>query len=216
MTSTPSSPAGGPVSTWVPVDRRWLGLDRRTLVPALVVAVVGILFGGVLPLVNNAIDYDDETVSGDVLVVSKGITVVPPVGWQLQSGLRSSDTGISPAVPPIVLSSSGATVTVSAIASAEDADAILDDFNTLAGKTAERPKFTVTGGRVSTTSDSGVAGTLERYAGVGVEGLLAVHTFPERDVAVAVQVEGPPGQLSTVQPDIDQILQSLQRDGASA
>ena len=199
----------------MPVDRRWLGLDRRTLPPAIAVAVIGILFGGVLPLVNGAIDYTDTVASGDVLVVSKDVTVVPPVGWQLQSGLRTSDAGISAAVPPVVLSSSGTTVTVRAIPTDQDADAILDDYNSLAGKAADRPEFSVTGDRTSTTSVSGVPGVVERFTGIGVEGLVAVYTFPERDVAVAVEVEGAPGLVSTVQPDIDQLLQSVQREPGS-
>ena len=47
--STPGARPG-----YVPVERRWLGLDRRSLPAAIVVAVVGILFGGILPLLNQA------------------------------------------------------------------------------------------------------------------------------------------------------------------
>ncbi|WFR73059.1 hypothetical protein P9209_04365 [Prescottella defluvii] len=38
----------------MPVDRRWLGLDRRTIAPALVVLALALLMGTVLPWINES------------------------------------------------------------------------------------------------------------------------------------------------------------------
>ena len=65
-----------PGERWVPVDGRWLGLDRRTLVPALVVLAVAALMSIVLPAANKLTPYDDEVVEGDV--VSIGVASFVP------------------------------------------------------------------------------------------------------------------------------------------
>lgn len=38
-----------PPETWIPADRRWWGLDRRTVAPALVVFGLALVLAGVIP-----------------------------------------------------------------------------------------------------------------------------------------------------------------------
>src|SRR5262245_9135453 len=76
VTPSPAAPVGH-----VPVEHRWLGLDRRTLAPGLGVLLLALLWAVVLPAVNEAVPDDREVGAGTVLVASHGVTVVPPVGW---------------------------------------------------------------------------------------------------------------------------------------
>ena len=77
MTTTESTtidqPPGGdavplpPPDDWVPVEERVLGFDKRTLWPGLVVLAVWVLWVHVVPAINDAIDFDNPVVAGDVV-----------------------------------------------------------------------------------------------------------------------------------------------------
>ncbi|MER5837642.1 hypothetical protein ABT116_44625, partial [Streptomyces sp. NPDC002130] len=43
-----------PDDRWVPVDRRWFGLDRTTILPAAIVLAVAIVMSIVIPQINDA------------------------------------------------------------------------------------------------------------------------------------------------------------------
>ncbi|MFD7659409.1 hypothetical protein ACFV4N_35990, partial [Actinosynnema sp. NPDC059797] len=64
----------------VPVEHRFLGLDRRTFGPGLIVLAVALLLIYGLPALNAAIPWNDEVRAGDVLDLGDGATAVPPVG----------------------------------------------------------------------------------------------------------------------------------------
>jgi hypothetical protein len=95
--SPPASAASPPASAadvaWVPADRRWLGLDKRSLGPALFVLAVVIVLVGVIPAVNNAISWTNQTKAGDVIDMGGGITLAAPEGWTLTNGYRTTGTG---------------------------------------------------------------------------------------------------------------------------
>ena len=76
---------------WVPVERRWLGLDRRSIVPAVVVVALVVLMSIVLPAINAATPYNDKVVSGDVMQVQYGVQFTPTPGWGITSGVRVGD-----------------------------------------------------------------------------------------------------------------------------
>lgn len=97
---------------WVPVERRLLGMDRTTLVPAAVVAAFVALTFWVLPAIDASISVEDPVRAGDVVQVDT-VEVVPATGWDLVSGVRQGDaktTGTYPA--QAVLTSGGLTFQV--------------------------------------------------------------------------------------------------------
>ncbi|MGW4114617.1 hypothetical protein ACWEFJ_27400 [Actinosynnema sp. NPDC004786] len=57
---------------WVPVDRRFLGLDRRTFTPALVVLAIALVLIYGVPGLNAAIPWHHEIRAGDVLDLGDG------------------------------------------------------------------------------------------------------------------------------------------------
>ncbi|MBU8820886.1 hypothetical protein KL864_34025 [Mycolicibacterium goodii] len=80
-----------PGERWIPADRRWLGLDRRTVAPALAVVALVVVMDGVLPAVNDGVGYHDEVAAGDVIAIDGGVTFVPEPGWGITSGVRLGD-----------------------------------------------------------------------------------------------------------------------------
>ena len=75
----------------VPVEHRFLGLDRRTFPFALVALAVWALWTVVVPWVDRQVSWDDPIRAGDVLRVTDNVTMTPIAGWGLESGLRTTD-----------------------------------------------------------------------------------------------------------------------------
>ncbi|WP_418062480.1 hypothetical protein [Pimelobacter simplex] len=95
-TTTPNYHAQAPPD-WVPVERRFAGMDRRTLLPAGLVAALVALTFGVLPWLDSRIAVDDPTRAGDVIRVAD-VEFTPAAGWNIEKGLRAggSSTGVYP------------------------------------------------------------------------------------------------------------------------
>jgi hypothetical protein len=49
----------------VPVEHRFFGLDRRSLLPGLVVIGLFVLWTVVIPAVNHLVPYSQQTKAGD-------------------------------------------------------------------------------------------------------------------------------------------------------
>ncbi|OMB97477.1 hypothetical protein A5733_09650 [Mycobacterium sp. NS-7484] len=92
-----TTPTGGPTAgyepdpRWVPVDRRWCGLDRVTLAPAVAVLALWVLMAVVIPVVNDSADYTEQVTAGDVIQLSDDVTFVPEPGWGITAGVRRGD-----------------------------------------------------------------------------------------------------------------------------
>src|SRR6218665_2596803 len=76
----PSSPLA-PIEGHVPVEHRFLGLDRRTTPLALVLVAIAAVFLVVVPSIDRAVGWDDAIEAGDVIDLGDGVTFVPPEGW---------------------------------------------------------------------------------------------------------------------------------------
>jgi hypothetical protein len=62
--------------------------SARRFVLAVVIVLVG-----VIPAVNNAISWTNQTKAGDVIDMGGGITFAAPEGWTLTNGYRTTGTG---------------------------------------------------------------------------------------------------------------------------
>jgi hypothetical protein len=88
----------------VPVEHRFLGLDKRTIPFAAVALAVWLLWSVVLPWVNRQVDYTNPVEAGDeVLVSASGVTFTPTPGWDLQQGIRTAEETRNGAVPSTVV-----------------------------------------------------------------------------------------------------------------
>lgn len=206
-------------ATWVPVERRWLGLDRLSLKPAAIVAAIGILLGGILPLVDRAVSWDNPIAAGDRLDLGGGLTLAPPTGWQLESGFRVGGTSPNPSGSAAIVTSNGVSATIQVAGFSGSPDQLLDRVNDNEFTTATRPDLTSTGNRTTLTTGTGLNGVLESYTGTAREGLVAVFTFPANgqglpaDTGMSIVVDAPNGQLASVQSDVRAMLSSVALEG---
>jgi hypothetical protein len=67
-------------------EQRILGLDRKTIAPALLVLALALLMSVVLPSIDARTAYHDAVRRGDVAELAAGITLVPTPGWDLADG----------------------------------------------------------------------------------------------------------------------------------
>lgn len=177
-----SEPRTGPGTTGhVPVEHRWLGLDRRTIPLALVVLGVMLVFMVAIPVVNDVVGWDDETRAGDVLNLGQGVTFVPPVGWELTSGIRVGDEPVSGITGDGAASigTGGVQVTVNRGNFDGTPDELLDQVNRLrtASDADENRSFKVTGPRATVTTASGLTGVSEAYTSANGEGRVLAFTL---------------------------------------
>lgn len=184
-------------------DRTVFGLDRRTVWPAVVIAVVVAFFGAVLPAINHAVSPEESIEPGTVLDVGLGVSFTPIAGWLLNTDATTPGNTDLPGV--VGLSETGMLFTVAA----EPFEGDLDEFMDLAtDRRAEAvDKLQLTSQRQSAATAQGVTGLTETYNGVGVQGSLTV--FVSDGVAVTVDADGPEGSLTLHASEIDAMTRTI-------
>ncbi|GAA1036509.1 hypothetical protein GCM10009557_47430 [Virgisporangium ochraceum] len=191
--------------TWVPVERRWLGLDRRTLPAAGVVAGLILLWAVVMPVVNRVTPADYPRIgAGDRLDLGGGVTITPPVGWRLVEGYVVGSTR-TPASGDAEVGQSGVVASVHVAPFNGDADALLGQAERI--DSSALPGFTVSGGRTTVPAQDGITGVVEDYSSGSGEGLVAAYAFD--GVGVTVVVDATSGQLAVHAAEIDAMLRSV-------
>jgi len=204
-----------PAVSWVPVEHRWLGLDRRSFGPAIVVAVIGLLLAGVLPLINQAVPGDDEIKAGDRLNLGAGITMAAPAGWQLEQGVRVGATTTVPVTPgtgDAVLVRDGVSVTVHLAPFGGDAGALLDQVDENESRSSARPDFSAGGQRSTVTAVGGIVGLTEKYTGASTEGAVAAYTFAPDGIGMTISASAPTGQFARHAAEVTAIQRSVMRE----
>lgn len=184
-------------------DRNVFGLDRRSVWPAVLVAVVVVLFGAVLPAVNHAVSPEETIEPGTVFDVGLGVSFTPVAGWLLNTDATTpGDVGL----PGIIgISETGVLFSVAA----EPFDGDLDEFMGIATdrRSDAVDKLHLTSPQQSTATSQGVTGLTETYNGIGVQGSLSVFVLD--GVAVTVDADGPEGSVSRHAVEIDAMTQTI-------
>lgn len=194
-----------PGDRWVPVDRRWLGIDRRTIAPALVVFVLAMLMAVVVPAIDGLTSYDDEVLAGDVIQLDEGITFVPPVGWGITGGVRASDRPRSGSLPEAATVVDGdVAVRVRAVAFGGDADAL---FEQMRGATRSRNAFEVIGEPEAFVTGSGDRGVGARVVGDHSDGVVAAVVID--GIGVEVVATGSADLLDNKEAEISGVVTSI-------
>ncbi|MBL7257721.1 hypothetical protein [Paractinoplanes lichenicola] len=194
---------------WVPVEHRWLGLDRRRLKPALFVLVVALLLIYGWPAVNAVVPWDNPIKAGDVLDLGGGATAVPPVGWQLEDGtLVSDNTGVSPARETVKLAKAGAVINMTGAAFDGTAAQFLDQVLQSQDANAD-----ISGAPGTFTTTSGLAGVVRTASGPAGDELLAAFkmsvTSPASAPALLVEVSTAPNSFQQYSGEIEALLRSI-------
>jgi hypothetical protein len=187
-----------PPDGWVPVERRWLGLDSRTIVPALVVVALALLAQFVLPAVNAALAYDDPVRPGDQITVRGGITFTPAVGWGIEQGFRTGEPGPSGSYPNMARVVSGPSSfrvetgpfegTATQLLAQIDQTSALLNFG-------HGPQ--VTSAPVQFRTSSGLEGVLAHYQTIQLDGVVAAFVVDGLGVKVVARVPNDVGTATT-------------------
>lgn len=151
-------PVYEPDVRWVPADRRWCGLDRRTIPPALAVLCLAIVMTVVAPAVNSSFAYTEQVAPGDVMELADGVTFVPEPGWGITDGVRRGNepAGGYPTTATVV--NGDASLSVGVVAFSGDADAALNQLEERVQRTEPDGADPTTSPRAPLTTDQGVQG----------------------------------------------------------
>jgi hypothetical protein len=183
-----STVAGQP-DGWVPVERRVLGIDRRTIAPALAVLVFLAFMAIVLPTIDESVDYDDPIVAGDVMdVVAGKLTFVPAVGWNRVDG---SLVGEGPpeavgSVSTVVIGD--VRVTISTGEFDGTPDELLDQINSVNELLQDPRGLGSSNPRQEITTASGITGVTETFTGLYVRGVSAAFVVDVDGTSVGVEI----------------------------
>lgn len=196
---------------WVPVEHRFLGLDRRTFKVGFIgLAVALVLIYGLQGL-NAAIPWHNEIRAGQVLDLGGGATAVPPTGWQLESGTLTGGSGASATNLQVLLASGGATIELVGTSYDGSAAGFLDQV-----ERSEGDAPSVSGSPGTLTTDAGLVGVVESRTGPGGDGIAvafkmaagtteAVNSAP----ALLVRIRAASDQFERYQDEIAAFLRSI-------
>lgn len=201
----------------VPVDRRWLGMDRRGIPYAVVALALMLVLHWGVPAIDNATAWSNPTVAGDVIDLGRGIRITPPVGWQLEEGILTTDDPVVPVNPDaskVTLANGAVTITVAGASWNGTAEELLDQYNTIRETSDEDADqlFTVSGERASFVTTSGVTGVQE--ASTSAEGDGRVFAFVVDDdrggpIGVVVSATAADDSLGQYDSQIQNFVSSL-------
>jgi hypothetical protein len=201
----------------VPVDQRWLGLDKRALPYALVAVVLIAVLAWVVPAINGAIEWSDETEAGDLIDLGGGIVFTPPTGWLLEDGLRTTDDPAVPADPAraaATVATGGLTTSVTGSRWDGDANALLDQVNTLRKNSDEDDDklFKVAGDRSTLATLAGVVGVAEPFTSATGDGAMYAFVIDRGDdppIGVVFSATGTEQAMAQFGNDVEQMVASL-------
>jgi hypothetical protein len=191
---------GGPP----PVEHRFLGLDRRYILPALAVLFLVLFWSAIVPAIDEAMSAD-EIPEGTVYTLAREVSFTPTPGWSL-------DGVALPATPAITMFKAGMTFDIRSGAfngTPQDLlDVIRDTHN----------EFSVEGGVYPLQLSDGASGVAVQIFGTDFSGYLFAIVGPSsgdsRATGVQVVVQGPPNILPQHDDEIAQMVASIHFGGA--
>ena len=193
----------------VPVEHRVLGMDRRSLPYAAVALAVVALWAWVMPWVNAQVTSDDPIEPGDVLQVAPQVTMQPIAGWELQTGLRTSDRTRSgqTTADDTVLTKDGVTLAVVKGPFKGDLTTLLGQINKITSTESSGQGFSLKGQPRSFKTTSGLPGLAEGFQSARVVGVIAA--LRAGGTGLQVQMVGPPQQMNQHADDLYRMVESL-------
>lgn len=209
-------------ATVTSVGDRFLGIDRRTIGPSLLVLALAVWMGVVLPLVDGRTSYRHEIHEGAVVAVADGITLVPASGWNLASGtLVGHSRSPVGATARTELVEGSVHFTVQAAPFSGTASALLTRVDQIdADLNHAKGAAVSTTDRYGVTTTQGTVGVAEDFVGVSRQGSVVAFVLPSPAASggpagrptregVEVVVAGPKGTISRHRDQIVAMIRSV-------
>lgn len=178
----------------VPIEHRWLGLDRRLFGPTLGIAVVVLLWAVLLPAIDDAVPFAEEIPAGTVIDVGPKVQFTPHHGWGFTSAGQIGAASVS-------IHRGGLIFTVTAGSFGGSADELMDVLND------QLDLDRIAGPRATVHTNQGVTGVSEAFHGPDYQGQL--FSLTDEGVGVEVNVQGPGRSLHQYQGEVDQMVASI-------
>jgi hypothetical protein len=199
-------------------ERRSLGIDRRTIAPALLVLALAVVMSIVLPTVDSETAYRDQLHRGDIAEIADGVTLVPASGWDLASGALVGETR-SPIGRTATTELVHGSVTFFVRTAPFDGlpSALLARIDEINGDLHHaRGRAAGTTDRYDVRTRQGVVGIAEDFVGVARQGSVVAFVFKSRRQSLGAQGEGveivaagPVGEISRRRDDIVGMIRSI-------
>lgn len=198
----------------VPVERRWLGLDRRSVPYALVSLAVIALWAWVMPWVSAQVAWDDPTQPGEALQVTDATTLSPAPGWGVVSGLRTTDDTRdgTRATEQLILVKDGVVFSVLQGPFTKSPTLLLDQAEKITGTGGDG--YHVTSEVRPVTTVSGIRGAAQDFTTTRNVG--TITTFVVEDTGIEIQVVGARAQVAALSDEIEAMIASLSAEGDEA
>lgn len=184
QSEAPPRPSG-----WVPVEHRILGIDRRTIAPALAVLAFMVLMAVGLPALDESVDYDDPIVAGDVMdLVGGTLTFVPAEGWNRVDGSLVGEGAVESvgSVSTVVIEDVTLSVTTGEFEGTPDE--LLDQINELNDTLQDPRGLGAAGPREEVTTPGGLTGVAETFTGLDQRGVTGAFVVDVDGTSVGVEV----------------------------
>jgi hypothetical protein len=200
----------------VPVEHRWLGLDRRSIPYGLVAFGVVALWAWVMPWVSAQVAWDDTTRTGEAFQVTTEVTMTVPPGWGVVSGLRTVDEPRGGdevrEAEQTVLVKDGVVFAIQQGPFDESPTRLLDQANRITG--AQVSGYHVSGESHNVTTAAGLRGVTQSFT--SATGAGTVTAFVVDGQGIEVQVAGPQAQATALKSEVDAMIDSLAQDGGGS
>lgn len=219
MPSLAHTRAGETVATG---QHRLLGIDRWTIVPALLVLGLALVEGVLFPSLDSRATYSHELHRGAVVRLASGVTLAPTPGWALATGALAGQTRSSVgSTAQTELVDGGVDLYVQAAPFAGSPSALLTRVESInAHLRHERERAAATTRRYAVTTRQGVVGVARDFMGVDRQGTVVAFVFRTRGSTggsqgrpvregVEVIASGPAAAISRRRKDVVAMIRSI-------
>jgi hypothetical protein len=198
-----------------PVEFRRLGLDRRTFKLPLIVVGFFVLWVVLAPALDKSLTFDDPVLAGDELIIGSTTTMAPPVGWQVENGVRTRDgaRADSSASARTAVSGDGITVSTQTGPFNGDAKALAAQIGRTNEKLGKDSAFVVAG-TPSTFTVDGQTGVAQRFKTLAGEG--GVFAFVKDGTGYAVIFAGATDALDRSATKLGEMIKSIDFDAETS
>lgn len=198
----------------VPPEHRFLGLDKRSIPLAVTAALIWGLWVLVVPWIDGHIAWDDEVEAGDVFRIHPGITITPPAGWGVQSGIRTTDKVVSGVdYSDLTLVTDGLFARVTTGTWNGTPLGLLDQIVAITTTESRKEGFRVAGQPETVTTTSGSTGVAKGFVSARNSGFIAAFVFS--GTGVQIQVVGSADQIAAHAHEVTAMVESLDATGVT-
>ena len=197
----------------VPVEHRVFGLDRRTLLPGLVVIGLFVLWTVVVPAIDDALSYDQQTRAGDVFRLRAGLTMDAQPGWGVQSGLRTTDEPRGVPDAPVGLTKGGVSFTVTPGTFRGDARELLGRVEKLDDAIGGEKAFHVAGDVGTFHTNQGRRGFAQAYTTVTGAGVISTLVY--EGTGLNIRFTGSSAGMADRADEVGKMIDSIRYDAAA-